>query len=518
MLEPATPFVDGWCLDAMAEHLEAVNDGEILRLLINISPGSMKSLMVNVFWPAYEWGPRGMAYLRTVAFSYSSGLTIRDNEKFLYLIQSQEYKDLYGSVFSVTREGVERVSNSMRGYKFASSIGGTGTGERGDRIVLDDPHNVKEAESDTIRTSTVRWFDETMQNRLNDAKKSAIVVICQRVHGDDVSNTILSEYPEYVHLCVPMEYDGRDIVDGEKFETPIGWSDPRHVDGELMWEERYSAEYLANFKRRPFLWSGQYQQTPTVRGGSIIRNEYWRIWDRAAQEANDVKPGLFPTFEFVLASFDGAFTEKKENDYSALTIWGVWVETSEEQRFNENFGTPRLMLIYAWHKRLTLHGRTVMIRPGETKEEFEDRRKLDWGVVEHIAADCRKFKVDKLIIENKANGISVEQEIRRLFSREDWTVALHDPGKLDKVARAYTVQHLFSDGLIWRPDTDWGRLVEDELAALPRGAHDDLADSAVNAIIHLRRMQLAQRRDESHAAINEMLFPSAPQRRPHYES
>ena len=261
-------------------------------------------------------------------------------------------------------------------------------------------------------------------------------------------------------------------------------------------------------------------QSPEPRGGGIIKRDYWRIWDREAQAANDVKPGVFPIFEFVLASFDGAFTEKKENDFSALTIWGAWVETSEEQRFSEHFGTPRLMLMHAWHKRLTLHGKTEIIRrPDETKEEFEDRRKLGWGVVEHIAADCKKFKVDKLIIENKANGISVEQEMRRLFSREPWTVALHDPGKLDKVARAYTVQHLFADGLIWRPDTDWGQLVEDELASLPRGAHDDLADSSINAVIHLRRMALAQRKDESHAAIENMLFPSTPppQRR-HYES
>ena len=141
---------------------------------------------------------------------------------------------------------------------------------------------------------------------------------------------------------------------------------------------------------------------------------------------------------------------------------------------------------------------------------IEQRRKQGWGVVEHIAADCKRFKVDKLIIENKASGYDVAHEMIRLFSREAWTVALHDPGRLDKVGRAYTVQHLFSDGLVWRPDTDWGQAVEDELASLPRGAHDDLADSSVNAVMHLRRMQLAQRKDESHSAITEMLYPSAP--------
>ena len=518
VLEPVTPFVDGWCLRGMCEHLEAVTNGKILRLLMNVSPGFMKSLLTNVFWPAWEWGPRGMAHLRTVSFSYSSTLTERDNEKFLYLLQSREYQELYGKGVIITKEGVQRISNTMRGWKFASSVGGTGTGERGDRVTCDDAHNVKEAESDTVRQATVRWFDETMQNRINDPKTSAIVVIGQRVHGADVSQKIIEEYPDYVHFCVPMEYDGRDIVDGAKIKTKIGWEDPRWDDGDLAWEERYDNDYLDGFRKNAFLWNGQYQQSPSIRGGSIIRDDDWKIWDRKAMAANDVKPGLFPPFEFVLASLDGAFTEKKENDYNALTIWGVWIETSIETRFNEQFGTPRLMLIWAWRKRLTLHGKTVLIRPGETKEEFGDRRRAHWGVVEHVAADCKKFKVNKLIIENKANGFDVAHEMRRLYADESWVTALDDPGRLDKVARAWTVQPLWADGVVWRPDTDWGQDVQDELSRLPRGAHDDLADSAVAAVRHLNRMGMARRRDESHAAIEEMIYPSiGPPKRLGYE-
>ena len=511
MLEPVTPFVEGWCLEGMCEHLEAVTDGEIKRLLMNVAPGFMKSLLLNVFYPAWEWGPKKLPHLRYLSFSYSSLLTERDNEKFLALVSSAEYQELYGGWVKIVKSGVGEVSNTARGLKFASSVGGVSTGYRADKILADDLNKVAEAESETIREATANWFRESMQNRLNDMKGSVIIVIGQRVNEADVSGVIIDEYLDYTHYCVPMEYDGRDIgPDGEKVETEIGWSDPRTEDGELAWPERYPAEVLSPFKSRPFLWAGQYQQAPSPRGGGIIKREYWRIWDRAAMAANDIKPGLFPPFEYVLASFDGAFTEKKENDYSALVIIGVWVETSLEQRYNEQFGTPRLMLMHAWHKRLTLHGKTVLIRPGETKEEFEQRRKDSWGIVEHIAADCKLYKVDKLIIENKANGITVEQEMRRLFSREAWTVALHDPGRLDKVGRALTVQHRFADGLVWRPDTDWGQMVEDELANLPRGAHDDAADAMINGIVHLNKMNLAPRRDESHAAIQEMLFPSSP--------
>ena len=527
VLEPVTPFVDGWALEGMCDHLEAVSRGEITRLLINVPPGFMKSMLLNIFFPAWEWGPQGRPDLRYVAFSYSSTLTERDNEKFCYLVQSSDYQALYGKSVQVVKEGVGRISNTARGWKFASSVGGVGTGERGDRILADDLHKVSEAESEIVREATAVWFRESMQNRLNDLGKGCIIVLGQRVNEADVSGVILEEYPDYVHYCVPMEYDGRDVdKDGQKLQTSIGWSDPRERDGDLAWPERYPEGVLTPYRSRPYLWAGQYQQSPEPRGGGIIKRDYWRIWDAAAQDANDVKRGLYPEFEFVLASFDGAFTEKKENDYSALVIWGVWVETNEEQRFNEHFGTPRLMLMHAWHKRLTMHGKTdVSPRPHESKEEFEERRKLGWGLIEHIAADCKKHKVDKLIIENKANGITVEQEMRRLFWREPWTVALHDPGKLDKVGRALLVQDKFADGLIWCPGysdgtfVDWAQLVVDECASVPRGAHDDLFDAAVNGIIHLRRMGLAQRKDESHHAIEEMLYPSKPPpQRPHYES
>jgi hypothetical protein len=502
----------------MALHLEAVHRGEIKRLLLNVSPGFMKSMLVNVFFPAWEWGPMERPDLRYVSFSYSSLLTERDNERFLALVASPEYQELFGDVVEIVKGGVAEVSNTARGFKKSSSIGGVGTGERGNRVLADDLHKVSEAESETVREFTTRWFRESMQNRLNDLGRDAIIVVGQRVHEADVSGVIIEEYPSYVHYCVPMEYDGRDVLDdGSKYMTPIGWSDPREEDGELAWPERYPDEVLEPFRTRPYLWAGQYQQAPSPRGGGIIKIDYWKTWDKAAQQANDIKTGMFPPFEFVLASFDGAFTEKKENDYSALVVLGVWIETNPETSFDERFGTPRIMLIDAWHKRLTLHGPPVIRRFDETDLEFKEREKKNWGVVEHIVASCRKHKIDKLILENKASGFSVEQEMKRLFFREPYTVALHDPGRMDKVSRAYSVEHLFTDGLVWRPITDWSDMVVNELAQLPRGAHDDLADATINGIVHLRKMSLAPRREDSHYAIEEMLYPSQQHKRLNYE-
>ena len=346
-------------------------------------------------------------------------------------------------------------------------------GERQDGLLVsncDDPHNVREAESDNVREATVQWFREAMQNRLNDLARGVIIVIMQRVNEMDVSGCIVENYPAYDHLMIPMEFEP-----DRRCTTCIGWTDPRQEENELAWPERYPEDVLRPFKTMPYVWAGQYMQRPEPRGGGIIKRDYWKIWDAEAQAANDVKPGCYPSFDYIIASFDGALGQKQENDWSALTVWGTWVETSEEQRVMEQFGTPSIMLIAAWRKKLTLHGRTDIEQVyGETKAEFEQRRKQSWGLVEHIADTCRRLRVNKLLIEAKANGHDVANEMRRLYGREDWQVVLDDPGKFDKTARMYSIQVYFADGRVWRPDTDWADMVETEMAQFPKGAHDDL--------------------------------------------
>lgn len=521
VLEPVEPFVDGWCIDGMCDHLEAVSYGEITRLLLNVPPGFMKSMLLNVWWPAWEWGALNRPDLRYVAFSYSSILTERDNEKFGYLISSPEYQALYGNRVVITKEGVGRIANTARGWKFASSIGGVGTGERGHRVLSDDLHKVSEAESETVREDVTRWFRESMQNRLNDLKRDAIIVLGQRVHSADVSGVIIREYPDYVHYCVPMEYDGRDWnrETGRKYQTVIGWSDPREEMGELAWPERYPIEVLEPFKSRSYLWNGQYQQSPSARGGSIILESYWKTWDREAQIANDVKLGAYPSFDYIVAYFDGALGQKLENDWSALTVWGTWVETDAFQRAGELFGTPSVMIISAWRKRLTLHGKTDLPQMrGESKEDYLIRVKSNWGLVEWIADTCKKFNVDKLLIEAKANGHDIANEMQRLYARENWMVVLDDPGRYDKTARVYAQQHLFADGRIWAPDTEWADEVIDEFAQFPRGAHDDYVDSGIGALRHLRKMGLLVRADENSSAVEELQFPPTPPKKIRYEA
>jgi predicted phage terminase large subunit-like protein len=487
ILEPESPMVPGWPMEAICEHLEAVTYGEIRRLLINVPPGFCKSLLVDVFWPAWEWACAGKSHLRYVTFSYSASLTERDNRRFGDLVTSIQFRDLYGTKVKIVKKGDTLVTNTRKGWKLASSVGGVGTGERGDRVILDDPHNVKEAESDIVRTETVRWFRESMSDRLNDMKRGAIIIIMQRVHEDDVSGAILSLGLDYCHLMVPMEYDISRAFneEGQAIETAIGWIDPRldvaDLDGcdlEPAWDERFPLEVIQRLKKEggPYKWAGQYQQSPAPRGGGIFKSAWWQVWEGV--------DGKFPMFDLIIASVDSAFTQNEMNDPTGMTVWGVW----------HLEGKRRLMLVNAWRKHLEFSGVRTPYLAGETKQQYNRRTQETWGLMEWVQHTCERFKVDKLLIEAKASGISAAQELRNRYGMQDWNTQLC-PVKGDKVARATGVQAVFSNLGVYAPVRDWSDMVIQEMAVFPNGKYKDLTDSATQAVKWLR--------DNGHAPTDE---------------
>ncbi len=479
VLEPKSrKMLVGWALQGMADHLEAVTDGEINRLLINISPGAMKSLLTRIFWPAWEWGPKKMTWVRYLYASYDQKLSLRDARKMRDLITSEWYQRLWPHVkLSSHQAEKSNFMNVDNGFVMSLSVGGRTTGERGDRVLIDDPHNVTEAESEAIRTGTVDWFKEAIPTRLNDGEKSAIIVIMQRVHEDDVSGHILSSKSlNYDHLCIPLYYD-----DERHCKTRIGWTDPRTVEGENFWPERYTEKYLAELMgdMGPFAISAQFQQAPSPKGGGVVKSRWWNLWEDK----------FYPPMEYVLASLDGAYTELSENDPSAITVWGVYRDLQN---------LPKIMLMYAWRDRKQLH-----------------------ELVHEAARICNKYKVDNLIIEAKATGISVAQEIRRLFIDAKWGVTLVNP-KGDKLSRLQGVQHLFSGdvtakkdkhgdfittgGLIFAPDKEWAEMTISEVSKFPKGKHDDLTDTVSMALRYLRDQGLAIRREEADSSMESSMM------------
>jgi predicted phage terminase large subunit-like protein len=463
-VEPETPFIDGWVIYAICKHLQAVSERKIRRLLINVPPGFSKSLCSNVFYPAWEWGPRRRPHLRYVTASYSSGLTERDNTRMQQVALSELYQRYWGDAFN-GKPNIVKFSNNRTGWKLATSVGGIGTGERGDRVIIDDPNNVKVTESKIVRESTNQWLREVMPTRLNSPTKSAVICIQQRTHEEDASGTLLSGKRHWCHVMVPMRYDpDRHCTTYTDDGTPF-WSDPRRVPGELAWPERFPMRevQLLEGDLGEYATAGQFAQMPMPRGGGIIKRDWWQIYGPDDPIAAALK---FPAFSFVLASLDTAYTAQEENDPSALVVMGVWT--------HPDTGYQQVMLIYAWHERLALH-----------------------DLVQRVAYTCDKYRVDRLLIENKAAGHSVQQELRRLFAGAQWGVQFTDPTRLgEKEARAHSVSHIFEEKMVYRPNTEWGLMVEDEISIFPRGSHDDFCDAVFQGLRMLRDNGLLSRKQE----------------------
>lgn len=292
ILEPATRLEWNWVLDGICAHLEAVTRGECTRLLMNVPPGTMKSLLTGVIWPAWEWGPAGRPDRRFIGSSYKQTLAIRDSMKSRRLIQSRWYQQRWPIKMMQDRDAKTDYENQYTGFREAMAFT-SATGSRGDRVILDDPLSVDDANSEVELANCERTFTEALPTRVNN-DQSAIVVIMQRLHERDVSGLILDRELPYVHWCIPMRFEAE-----RRCVTPF-YSDPRTEDGELMFEDRFPESQVQELERTlgEYATAGQLQQRPAPRGGGMFRRSdfcvipaepagfrWVRGWDLAATES-----------------------------------------------------------------------------------------------------------------------------------------------------------------------------------------------------------------------------------------
>jgi predicted phage terminase large subunit-like protein len=298
VIEPTQKYVHGWHIDVICEHLEAVTRGEILRLFVAIPPGMMKSLLIGCFWPSWEWGPAGLASYRYLGAAHSASLSIRDNVRMRRLIQSEWYQKRWGEEVRLLddQNAKTKFENTQTGFREAMAFTGL-TGNRGDRLLMDDVLSVDDAISDTKRTNAQTTFLESVPTRLNSPSKSAIVIIQQRLHEDDIIGTCVSRELGYEGLVLPMEYEADNPC-----TTKIGFKDPRKKEGELLFPARFPRDTVDALKRSlgSIATASQLQQRPMPReGGMFNRADFevleqvpshvtvkWiRGWDLAATDA-----------------------------------------------------------------------------------------------------------------------------------------------------------------------------------------------------------------------------------------
>lgn len=492
LIDPS-PWRDSWAIDAMCEHLQAVVDGQIRRLIINCPPRIGKSSLSSVAFPAWTWaqparthtsGP-GVPFLYA---SYADKLSLRDSVKCRRLIESSWYQQLWGQRFALTTDQntKSRFTNNQGGERLITSISSGVTGEGGNLIIIDDPQAANEVASEANVQEVLDWWSQVMPTRPNDQDLSAIIIVQQRLAENDLTGHILeTEADGWCHLCLPGRYEP-----DRSFVSMIGWVDPRTQPGELLWPERFSEPALKRLEKTmgPFIFAGQIQQRPEPAGGGIIKRIWWQLWESST----------FPPMDFLLATLDTAYTEKESNDPSGMIIWGVFSGTSvatpnriidqngRPMSIDRSYGesAPKVMLTYAWDKRL----------------EFHD-------LVVEVAKTCKQFKVDLLLIEGKASGISVAQEIRRIYSDEKFGVQTFDPRSQDKFARLYSIQHIFADGTVYAPDKEWSEKVITQVASFggkPGPKHDEYVDLTSMGLRHLRDNGLLTRAPERLAELESL--------------
>jgi len=450
VVEPATPFTGNWHFDAVADHLQAVSRNQIRRLLICIPPRHGKSTLVSILWPTWDWlrNPER----RFLFTSYSAELAERHSVACRRVIESKWYQQRWGNCFQLTEDQNEkaRYENNKSGCRLAIGVGGAATGEGGDIIVVDDPHNVRYAESDTLRQTTVDWWNRAMSTRNNDPRTGARVIVMQRVHENDLAGHMLRQ-GGYETLILPTEYEGSAHV------TAIGWRDPRSQTGELLWKERFGPAEVEEQKRDlgSYAAAAQLQQRPAPAEGGILKRHWWKLLGEMPRK-----------FDEIIQSWDCAFKETSSSDYVVGQVWG-------------RIGADKYLVDLV-------------------------RRRMDCPTtIQEIVRLSEKYpKAQRKLIEDKANGPAV---ISMLKHQLTGLIPVNPEG--GKEARAHAVSPQIEAGNIYLLDPQvapWVGSFIDECAAFPQGANDDQVDAMTQALLWL-----AKRRnpfgDINFVEINEAL-------------
>lgn len=454
VIEPATPYQHNWHIDDLCDHLQSLvlwspaTHAPIIRnLLVTMPPRAMKSLIISVFFPAWAWIHK--PHLRFLYASYAQSLSTEHSQLTRMVIESDWYQARWGHIYRLADDDnlKTRFSNTSRGQRIATSVGASVTGFGGDFVICDDPHNVQQAESDSVRQSAVDWWNRSMSTRLNNPNTGVRIVVMQRVHEDDVAGSVISK-GIYTHLNLPMEYEPTDYV------SPIGWRDPRTADGELLWPSRYNAGKIAAFKLDlgSYAYASQFQQRPTPAEGGMFKRHWWRYWQ--PQGAN------LPPISVKMP--DGETRHVYADD---MPGWWERSAHSWDMTFKETkSGSYVVGLVGA------THGPNSYIL-----DLYRDRVEFTGAVQAVRNMHAKHPNVGAKLIEDKANGPAVMDTLRKEIPG---IIAVGVEGS--KEARAASSTARVEAGNWYLPHPHIAPWVDDfinELAAFPQGTHDDQTDA-----------------------------------------
>ena len=433
------PYIENWVHDCLCDHLQAVYEGNLPRLVINIPPGLGKSVIVSVMFPVWIW-LQDPAY-STLCATRASGNLKRDSNKFFNLLNSPKFKLNFSHMFKVgsearkdsgnkVSEDYKEIHNSNKGFRRAITTGSNTTGARGKIILLDDPNDRKDAFSKTDRSSINNYVFKTLANRTFAKLGGSVVIIMQRLHPEDVSGIAIEK--GYPLLSLPMEYDGMSSF------ALDSWSDPRK-DGEFLipeiFDESSKKQIIVDFGSKEY--QTQYQQRPAKIEGSIIKHDWIKYYDHDINTAH----------EFIM-SWDMAFKGTDESDYVVGQVWAK--------------------------------------QPMSSQYYLVDQIRGKWDfpkTIEKFMELCRKYpQATKKIVESKANGQAVIDTLKNKIAG----IVPYSP-KDSKESRLNSVAPLFEAGNIYLPKRkDFTDDFVDELTNFPYHKNDDQVDACVQALINFK--------------------------------
>jgi predicted phage terminase large subunit-like protein len=415
----------------IAEKLERVARGELKRLIINMAPRHTKSEFASFLFPSWMMGrnPR----MKIIQATHTTDLAVNFGRKTKNLIDSDEYKEIFPSVkLAADSKASGRWDTSSGGMYYAVGVGSNLAGRGGDLVIIDDPHSEQTAMSVNGFDDAWDWYTGGPRQRLQPG--GSIVLVQTRWSEKDMTGQLLRA------MAKDPLADQWEVV-----ELPAIFE-----DGTPCWPEFWGLDDLTAVRASIPLskWNAQYQQNPTGEENAIIKREWWKKWEKES----------VPNLEYVIQSYDTAFSKRETADYSAITTWGVFYP-------NES-GAPNLILL--------------------------DSKKGRWEFPELKQIAFEEFKFwdpDTVIVEAKASGLPLTHELRNVGI----PVVNFTPSKgNDKVTRVHAVSPLFEAGMVWAPDKKFADELIEEVAAFPNGEYDDLVDSMTQALMRYRQGNFIQ--------------------------
>lgn len=415
-INPGAEYYHSKHINIISDYLRAVQNGDINRLIINIPPRSLKSICVSVAWTAFLLGLDTTK--RIMSASYSQMLSVKHSLDCRFILNSDWYKELFpNTILSKTHNQKSKFLTTANGFRFAISIGGSATGEGGDILIIDDPHNPTQIYSYKIRQKVIDWFEQTFVSRLNNRNRGAIVLIMQRLHSDDLAGYLLNNSNAWHHLKIP------DIADCDySFKLTAN----SYVKGEVLENYKEPADCLAKLEHEigSYNYHAQYLHEPIPQGSSLLNIEDISFYENLPEK-----------FDYFVQSWDTAIKISEDSDYSVCTIWGI-------------LGQKYYLISLA-------------------------RKKINYPELKNLKEKlANQYKPRFILIEDKASGQQLIQDLG--FLGDSIRVVGIKP-KLDKITRFASVVPLFQAGIVLMPRQS--TIALKELLNFPHTKNDDIVDS-----------------------------------------